>query len=75
MENGENKNEKKKEVKIPPQRGQIKVRIAKEAAKKIQNVANVATGKGKKKIENIETSEEDWWLCCRNREREASYGV
>ncbi|GMN51187.1 hypothetical protein TIFTF001_020341 [Ficus carica] len=59
MENGENKNEKKKEVKLPPQRGQIKVKIAKEAAKKIQNVAKVATGKGTKKIENIETSEED----------------
>ncbi|EXB30384.1 hypothetical protein L484_001751 [Morus notabilis] len=56
--NGDNKTEKKPEVRTPPQRGQIKVKIFKEAAKKVQNVAKVASGIGKSKVENNESSED-----------------
>ncbi|PON64317.1 hypothetical protein TorRG33x02_273390 [Trema orientale] len=48
MENIGNKSSKKPEVRIPPQRGQIKVKIFQEAAKKVKNVAKMAAGLGKK---------------------------
>ena len=48
MENGGSKDSKKQEVRIPPQRGQIKLKILQKAAKKIKNVIKLAAGLGRK---------------------------
>lgn len=54
-----NKREKKVEVRIPPQRGQVKVRILKEAAKQVKNAAKTVVGIAQKKVECVESAEED----------------
>lgn len=48
MENGANKSGKRQEVRIPPPRGQIKIKIFQEAAKKVKNMVKMAAGLGKK---------------------------